>query len=413
MSSLVSPSTIGCICSFLRAPERKYTSCHWMYWSSWPASEGMFSICETALSPWHALHVSTFSLTSAARAKEPTIKATPDTAATNSLSISPPHARRGPARPAGQDEPCYKRSISQKVEAAVPEHPQPQILQPALLAVADAVDRTRPVVGDEDRAILVEDDVVGTTEIALVALDPAGREHFLLGVLAIGPDGDAHDAATLVLVTIPGAVLGDQDGVLVLGGELASGIELHAERSDVGAELVNRRCELRALVTRREFRIRQIALVAIGIAEMLAHPVDHVELVGGQVVADPVAGVFREPVFAGARIDVAADRVADAERIDFRVAGLGIDAADLRDAGRGNADIEGRSERNIEPAVLVDRDIFPAMRGIGRHVVIDHLALAEIVEIGLGIVVADQLVDCDHVERTVAEGETGGHVQPL
>src|SRR4051794_34920087 len=47
------------------------------------------------------------------------------------------------------------------------------IIQPLLLAVADAIDRTGPVVGDEDRAILVLDDVGGTAEIALIAFKPA------------------------------------------------------------------------------------------------------------------------------------------------------------------------------------------------------------------------------------------------
>ena len=46
-------------------------------------------------------------------------------------------------------------------------------------------------------------------------------------------------------------------------------------------------------------------------------------------------------------------------------------------------------------------DVFPAMRGIGRHVVIHHLAVAELVEIGFGVVVFDQLVDGDDVERAV------------
>src|SRR3954452_3598385 len=78
-----------------------------------------------------------------------------------------------------------------------------------LLAVADAVDRAGPIVGDEDRAVLGEDDVIGAAEIALVTLDPAGGEHLLLGILAIGPDDHAHDATALVLVAIPGAVLRD------------------------------------------------------------------------------------------------------------------------------------------------------------------------------------------------------------
>ena len=53
------------------------------------------------------------------------------------------------------------------------------------------------------------------------------------------------------------------------------------------------------------------------------------------------------------------------------------------------------------------------MRRIGRHVVIHHLAFAELVEIGFRVLVFDQLVDRDDVERAVPEGETGGHVQAL
>src|SRR6185437_11884756 len=119
------------------------------------------------------------------------------------------------------------------------------MIQRLLLAVADAIDRTGPVVGDENRAVLVEDDIVRTAEIALVALDPAGSEHLLLGVLAVRTDDHAHDPAALVFMPVPGAVFGDQDVVLVLGGELVAGIELHAERSHVGAELEYRRGEFR------------------------------------------------------------------------------------------------------------------------------------------------------------------------
>ena len=178
-------------------------------------------------------------------------------------------------------------------------------------------------------------------------------------------------------------------------------------------EIDDGRREFRALVTHREFRVRHIALVAIGIAEMLADLRDHVELVARHVVADPVAGILREPVTPGARIDVAADAVADAERPDLGIAGLGIDAADLREAGRGDADVEGRSERHIEPAILVDGDVFPTMRDVGRHIVIHHLAGAEIIEIGFGVFVFDQLVDRDDVERAIEKGEAGRHVEAL
>src|SRR5262249_40744390 len=154
-----------------------------------------------------------------------------------------------------------------------------------------------------------------------------------------------------------------------------AGIELHAERRDVRAKLERRRRELRALVAHRELRIRNVALVAIRITEMLADPGDMVELVARYVVAEPVARILGEPVVAGARIDVAADAVAHAKRDDFRKTVGRIDAPDLRYRGRRQADVAGRTERDVKPAVLVEGQIFPAMRRVGRHVVVDDLPL--------------------------------------
>src|ERR1700730_3635864 len=105
------------------------------------------------------------------------------------------------------------------------------------VAVADAIDRAGPVVGNADRTVLGMDDMGGPAEIALVAFEPAGCEHILLGVLAVGTDGDAHDPRALIFMPVPRAVFGDQDRVLVLGGKLVAGIELHAERSHMRAEV--------------------------------------------------------------------------------------------------------------------------------------------------------------------------------
>ncbi len=71
--------------------------------------------------------------------------------------------------------------------------------------------------------------------IARITLEPAGRKDLRLGVLAVGIDDHALDPRALILVPVPGAVLGDQDVVLVLSGELIAGIELHAERRHVRA----------------------------------------------------------------------------------------------------------------------------------------------------------------------------------
>ena len=128
----------------------------------------------------------------------------------------------------------------------------------------------------------------------------------------------AHQPGALELMTIPGAVLGEDDVVLIVGRELVAGIELHAQRSDMRAELERRRRKLGALVSHGEFRVRNVALVAIRIAEVLADLGDVIELVARHVVAQPIARVLAEPVFPGARIDVAADAVAHAKRDDFR-----------------------------------------------------------------------------------------------
>src|SRR6266567_48891 len=120
-----------------------------------------------------------------------------------------------------------------KLRPLVPEQPQPPIAKALLLAVADAIDRTGPVVGHQQRAVLVQDDIGGTAEIALVAFEPAGGEDFLLGVLAVGVDDHALDPGALVLVPVPGAVFGDEDVVLVLRRKLIAGVELHAERRDM------------------------------------------------------------------------------------------------------------------------------------------------------------------------------------
>ena len=79
-----------------------------------------------------------------------------------------------------------------------------------------------------------------------------------------------NDARALIFVPIPRAMLGDQDRVLVFRRKLIAGVELHAERGHVRTEVENRRRELRALMSHREFVIRRVALMAMRIAEMLA-----------------------------------------------------------------------------------------------------------------------------------------------
>src|SRR5262249_1307995 len=156
-------------------------------------------------------------------------------------------------------------------------------------------------------------------------------------------------------VTVPGAVLSKNDVVLVVGRELIASVELHPKRGDMGAEQGYRWRKLGAFVPHGEFRIRNIALMAIWITEVFADARDAIELVIRAFVAQPIARVFAEPVLTGARIDVAAHTVTDAERDDFREPVRRVDTPDLRGRGRRQALVAGRSNGHIEPAVLIER----------------------------------------------------------
>ena len=81
----------------------------------------------------------------------------------------------------GHDERVPSLVPKKKLRLLVPEQPQP-LNALSLLLVADAVDRAGPVVGDEHRTILGENDVGRPAEIALVALKPARCENFQLVV---------------------------------------------------------------------------------------------------------------------------------------------------------------------------------------------------------------------------------------
>src|SRR5947207_9142473 len=127
-------------------------------------------------------------------------------------------------------------------------------------------------------------------------------------------------------------MLGDEDVVAVFRRKHLAGVEFHAKRGGMGPEIEHRRRELGAGVAERVDRIQYVALVTIRIAEMLAEPRDAVELVARGIVAEPIAGILGEPQLAGARIDVTADTVANAQRDDLADAGLRFEATILRRA---------------------------------------------------------------------------------
>src|SRR5688500_13488693 len=104
--------------------------------SGCPASEGMFSISAMPFSPWHAAQGSARSL---------------------------PAAMGSAASAAAATSAAAARTAAK-----------------ALLRKADAIDRARVVVGDEERAVLGDGDVRGPAEILVAALEPALGEDLLL-----------------------------------------------------------------------------------------------------------------------------------------------------------------------------------------------------------------------------------------
>src|ERR1041385_1292251 len=116
------------------------------------------------------------------------------------------------------------------VETAYPPRRFPgRVSCPAsLFAVADLVDRTGLIVGNEQRSVRREHDIGGPAG-DLLSVEPGAGEDLLLGVLAVRIHRHAFDPVAVLLLAIPGAMLGDEDVVLVLGRELVAGVELHAQ----------------------------------------------------------------------------------------------------------------------------------------------------------------------------------------
>src|SRR5690348_1237458 len=259
-----------------------------------------------------------------------------------------------------------------------------------LFVIADLVDGTRLVIGDQQGSVGCLQDIGRAAEDLLVIQPCAGEDH-LLRILAVRPDRNEDNPIAVLLVPVPRTVLGDEDPVLVLSRELVAGVEFHAERRDMVAEVHHRRREFGAFVAHAELRIDDVALVAIGVAEVLAEVGDMIELVARLVVAQPVTGVFAKPEIAGTRIDRAADAVANADCHELSRAVRRVDAPVLRHAGRRQADVARRSERDVEPALAVGHEILPAVRYVRRHVVIDDLWRRRLLEVRFGIVVFVEL----------------------
>ena len=139
-----------------------------------------------------------------------------------------------------------------------------------------------------------------------------------------------------------------------------------------------------------------------------------VQRVGRLLVAQPVAAVVGEPELFGLGVPREADRVADAAGVDPQVATVGVHAVDGGVDRRGRlviADVARRPDRHVEATVGSEGDELPAVRPVGRELVVDHHRLGRRLQVRLDVVVAQDAVDLGDVEVAVAERDAVRHVE--
>src|SRR5262245_33459289 len=180
----------------------------------------------------------------------------------------------------------------------------------------------------------------------------------------------------------------------------------------MGSEQGNRLGELAARVPPAEFRVREVALVAIGIAEVvLAGLCDPIELVLRDVFGQPVARVFGEIELLQGRMPIHADDLADAMGVDFKALTIETDTVDLGVPLWRYADVAGRA--NLEAKLLVGAagEVFPTVRLILRQIAQDDGWLRWVVEVVLDVLYLGDLVKLGNVECALVQGDTVRPVQ--
>ncbi len=182
-------------------------------------------------------------------------------------------------------------------------------------------------------------------------------------------------------------------------------IEPQAERSDVRPESPGRRREFLAAALRAEFRIRDIATMAIGKAEVHTLAGRMVEFAGRDIVAHHVPAIIGEPQFAGLRVPGQPYRIAHARRKDLAPAAIDVDSNDLREAGLVTY-ITGCTDRDVQHTVRTETDVPPAVVRVGGQIDIEDFALWHRVEMILGVAVTEDTVDFGHVQVAIVKRDT-------
>src|SRR2546422_4889703 len=417
----------GDICGSFRRPSRYLMSCQWVKNTGCPASEGVPGTVALPSRPWQAAHGSALrrpASTSAAAAG----------AVTRMTSVN--------AKPAMPGVPSHRRNLALRdlpwsrfsevklvtswrfAAARAPASPAhvpslkggsgrgPRRPPPSMLPlVGNPVDRSRVVVGDQERAVLHLLRVHGPAP-DLVALEPSLGKRLVLGHVT-RPKRDHHHPEADLLCPVPGAALGEEGAVLVLGGEHRARVELHAVAGHVRARLDERRRELAAGAPLAELGVGDVALVAVREAEVQTLLRCDVEAVARHVLAQPIAGVGCEVELLRHRMPVEAHAVPHAVGEVLEAGAVGIDARDVGVGVGRDADVAGRADVEVELAVRPEGQVLPAMRHVAGQDVVDHFHGRRIVQLALDARHLGDPRDLGDVERPVLEGYAIGQVEAL
>src|SRR5690348_410853 len=216
------------------------------------------------------------------------------------------------------------------IGAALPA--APVFIRLLFAVIPDAIEGAGQIVRNQKRAVPELRDIDGTPEIFAVLVEPTFSEGLGFARRAVLLEDSRHQARANRYGAIPGAVLSGKDRVLVFLREHPPGVKGHAEIRRVRDHLD---------LWEDHVGGRRLVLVFVGTGaasaviretEVLAGLDGAVELTRRNVVAHAVHLIVAEPERLVLRIEVHADRVADACRVDLAVLSVAIHPDDPADA---------------------------------------------------------------------------------
>src|SRR5262245_41282313 len=400
-SASVSPLVISFIGSVMRSLSRNMSSSTVVWKAGCAPSEGVWGSCDVPFSPWQAKQVGRRSSSDCAPSGSADKPAR--MAPTARLRMWPPEnvGKRG-----------RKEKVRGRRRAALDAEKGSATGGRSLGAVAHPVDCAVVVVRDQQRAVLHHQDIDRPSDI-IVVLEEAGNERLHRPEGAVRLELHQYKITSDLGAAVPGAMARDDDVVAIGGREHGAGVEAHPQSPRVWAQQRERLGELIARVPPSELLVRDVALVAVGVAEIVLAGLSHsVEFVLGDVFRQPVATVFGEVELLGGWVPVHPDDLTDAGSDDFQPAAVQIETVDLGMALGRHADVARRADLEIELLVGPDGEIFPTVSFVLRQVTEDDGRLRRVVELVFDVFDFRDLGELGDVERALVQDDAVRAIEP-